>query len=141
MTELGNIFDKIAEEQVIYHKIKAKTMIEDSIRANMLFNYYLYYAIREMSGVNNAHIEVRLCLKNFIIKETNLAPKVATINNTYQMAVMLDNYFLVRTLMGQQSNLILLNNDAAKLGALMALDFKMTGISKSDLLNETLLLA
>lgn len=139
MTELVNIFNRIAEEQELYHKVKTALSTYEPTRSNMLFNYYLYNAIYQIDSKGVSHYLVVKSLKYFIAKETNLNPKIAVINNTYQMAIMLEFDQLLHILMGQQTNLLLLNSDAAKLGALMALDCKLTGVPKSELLRETLL--
>lgn len=141
MTELGNLFDTVDEEKKLYFDIKAKMSGFNVIESRLLFNYHLYTAIYFFHKSDMVFGHVRKCLRAFIAKEENLAIHIAVINNMYQIASMMDKDFLVSVLSGQQSNLLVLNSDAAKLGALIALNFKVHGTKKLDLLKETLFLS
>lgn len=141
MTELGNLFEEIDEEKKLYFNIKIKVSKINVIEARLLFNYHLYTAIYFFHRSDMVFAHVRQCLRAFIAKEENLNTHIAVINNMYQIASMMDKDFLITILSGQQSNLLVLNTDAAKLGALIALNYKVHGIKKLDLLKETLFLS
>ncbi len=138
MKELKNLFLILDQEQKLFHEIKQKKSKEDKIKANMLFQYHMYSAIYKMSEVKPALDETRKALLFFIISTEQLTPAIAVINNSYQMSIMIDREQLTNILMGGKSTFFDATSDAAKLGALLALNFKFTGYTKSDLLSETL---
>lgn len=141
MTTLPGLFETVEKENKLYHDIKIKTSAADKINATLMFNYYLYNAIYGFYKNTSSYGDVRNCLRNFIIKEDNLNPSIAAINNTYQMAIMLDTKNLTDLLIGKPSKLLNLSSDAAKLGALLALHYRLYGVGKLDMLSETLFLA
>lgn len=140
MTELNNIFASIENEKTLFYQIRNDFKIDKS-KSNVRFNYYFYMALYLYeSGEDIAEVILNAFLY-FIGQDLNLDSSIAIINNTYQIAVMLQPEVLYKILTGSNSNLMNINNDAAKVGALLALNYKIYNIGKLDLLRKTLFLA
>ena len=138
---INDIFGGLSEESKTYHKIKQVSNNQDKILARLLFTYYLCDQIKEYYENYLCGEFTKQALLYFIVKEDNLSNHIAVINNTYQMAVMMDRTQLLMMLVGQTSNMLVLGSEAAKLGALLALRYKISGVGKLETLRETLLLA
>lgn len=139
---LGNIFEQIDEEKKLLLEIKSKINSIEKDDAKLLFNYYLYTSIFLLAKQkSNARTEVRHTLRAFIAKEENISTGVAALNNTYEIGCMQDVESLINVLSGKHSTMLNLSSDAAKIGALLALYYKIYHISKFDILKETLFLS
>jgi hypothetical protein len=139
----GNIFQEIDEEKDVYNKIKYLLKDYDVLDANLAFNYFLYSSVYFYTRKIEEDIDTYMIktLLSFIIKDIAIQNSLAVINNTYQITSMQNDDLIIKLLMGQQSNFLQLNSDAAKLGALLALSFKHFGISKKDMFHKALLFA
>lgn len=140
MNELGNIFKIIEDEKVVYQEIKSDTSHYDKLDANLTFNYYLYSAVYAYLRGKPFEDSILRCLISFIIKEPNLNNARAVIDNNYQILIMQDADFISKLLMGRESNFAKVPSDAAKLGALLALNYKVSNTAKLDSLRKALLL-
>lgn len=139
---LGNIFEQFDEEKKILSDIKSKITYVERNDATLLFNYYLYASIFLLAKQkSNARTEVRNTIRAYLAKDENMASSIATINNAYEIGCMQTAESLINVLSGHPSTMLNLSSDAAKLGALLALYYKLYRISKLDLLKETLFLS
>lgn len=139
---LNNIFEQVDEEKKLLLDIKLKINNIEKDDAKLLFNYYLYTSIFLLAKQkSNARTEVRHTLRAFIAKEENITVAVASLNNTYEIGCMQTPESLINVLSGKPSTMLNLTSDAAKIGALLALYYKLYQISKLDILKETLFLS
>lgn len=139
---LVNIFDEVDEEKRLLLQIKSKMENVERNDATLLFNYYLYTSVFLLAKEKtNARSDVRNTLRAFIAKEENAATNLAALNNTYQIACMQTSDNIIGVLSGKASTMLNLNSDAAKLGALLALYYKLYQVPKLDILKETLFLS
>lgn len=126
------------EEKILYNEIRKEFENTNMAFNSLMFNYNLYTALYNILNEKDFRHNVISTIMYFIAKEGSIMNSLAVINNTYLILIMCDKDFIIRTLSGQKSNIILVDNDAAKLGALLALTTVLLDISKLDLLKETL---
>lgn len=139
MTMMPNqIFAAIDKDKELFQQIKARYAKDNKIEARLYFNYYFYDSIMRLHLNKNAKEQILKTIRYFCVKEDAVVSQMPPLNNTYQIAIMMGNDDLLSVLMGRASNTILLNSDAAKLGALIAYGYKIYNIGKTDILTETL---
>lgn len=142
MTDIIKLFDSLAKEKETFLSIKSRVTEAEKSASGFLFYYHLYNAIHEFYSKEITKGEhTRSALKYFIAKEENLSNSIAVINNTYQMAIMLDRQTLLSILTGRANKILVLGSDASKLGALLAMNYLVYAVEKGDLLSEILFLS
>lgn len=142
MNELPvNIFQELDRDKELMFQIKNKLSYLDKIKASMMFNYYYYSSVYNFSEGSNKYKDAIQVLKFFILKEDNLLNQIPYLNNTYQIAIMMNSEELLQLLIGKNSNIISIKTDASKVGLLLAFIYKKFNITRTEMLSETLFFA
>lgn len=139
MIELKNIFEEIDKDRElmvsIRQEFKSQRLQEDEI----FYNYYFYQSLVSYKMSSIKEIDYLSCMFYFILKEDNITNSIAALNNTYQICNMMSEKEIFKLLIGKKSSIISLNSDAAKMGALLSLIYKSQELSKTEVLEKTLL--
>lgn len=137
-----NYFQAVDTEKVAYLLIKEKTKGVNLTpwESNLLFNKNMYNAIfsfKEQRPKEFVLHGIKKTIFYFIKKEEKVEINHAIINNYYQILNTQNSEFIIDLLSGMKSNIVILDNDAAKVGALLALCYITFGLTKLDILEKT----